>query len=44
MEGVLARRKAIALSFPFYSGFNNWSNEEVADAVQVHACAVSQFV
>ena len=43
MEGVLAGRKAIAISFPFFSGFNNWSEEEVADAVQVHACVVSQF-
>ncbi|KAK9826760.1 hypothetical protein WJX81_006820 [Elliptochloris bilobata] len=34
MEGVLAGRKAVAISFPFFNGFNNWSEEEVADAVQ----------
>ena len=43
MEGVLAGRKAVAISFPFFSGFNTWSNEEVVDAVQVHSCAVSKF-
>ena len=37
MEGVLAGRKAIAISFPFFGGFNNWSSEEVADAVRVRA-------
>ena len=39
MEGVLAGRKAVAISFPFFSGFNNWTSEEVTDAVRVRACA-----
>lgn len=35
VEGVLAGRKAIAISFPFFRGFSNWSKAEVDDAIQV---------
>lgn len=35
LEGVLAGRKAIAISFPFFRGFSNWSKAEVDDAIQV---------
>ena len=35
LEGVLAGRKAIAISFPFFRGFSNWSKAEVIDAIQV---------
>jgi hypothetical protein len=34
MEGALANRKAIALSYPFFNGFNNWTTQDIATAIQ----------
>ena len=35
MEGCLAGRKAVAISFPFFKGWNNWTPEEVDTSVKV---------
>lgn len=40
MEAAIAGRKAIAISFPFFSGWGNWTEDQVQTAVRV-AGAVS---
>lgn len=35
MEGAIAGRKAIAISFPFFHGWGRWTEEEVSAAVRV---------
>ncbi len=35
MEGAIAGRKAIAMSFPFFHGWGKWTDAEVAAAVRV---------
>lgn len=40
MEAAIAGRRAIAISFPFFSGWGNWSEEQMQAAVRV-AGAVS---
>lgn len=33
MEAAIAGRKSIAISFPFFSGWNNWTDDQVSAAV-----------
>ena len=35
LEGSITGRKAVAVSFPFFKGFDNWSTADVDTAVQV---------
>ena len=35
LEGSIAGRKAVAVSFPFFQGWDNWSAADVDTAVQV---------
>lgn len=35
MEAAIAGRKSIAISFPFFSGWNNWTDDQVSAAVAV---------
>ena len=35
MEGCLAGRRSIAISFPFFQGFHNWTDAEIGNAVKV---------
>ena len=43
MEGVIAGRKAVAVSFPFKDGFGNWSPEEVRTAMKKLRIVISGF-
>ncbi len=35
MEGALAGKMGIALSFPFFNGWENWTQEDIDSAIQV---------
>ena len=35
LEGAICGKKAIAISYPFFSGWNNWTDEQIMDAVNV---------
>jgi 5'/3'-nucleotidase SurE len=37
IEGVIAGRRAMAVSFPFKDGFGNWSREEVGSSPAARA-------
>lgn len=43
MEGALAGKLGIALSFPFFSGWENWTQEDIDSAVQVRTPAVNML-
>ena len=45
MEGALAGRRAIALSFPFFNGWSNWTPQDIDAAIQarMHACMHAAF-
>ena len=43
LEGTLAGRRAIAISFPFNSGWGNWPAEDVAAAVEVAARVTTEL-
>lgn len=40
MEGAIAGKMGIALSFPFFNGWENWTQEDIDSAVQVSTPAV----
>lgn len=35
MEGCIAGRRAVAVSFPFFQGWDNWTDADIDSAVQV---------
>ncbi len=35
LEGSIAGRKSVAISFPFFSGFGNWGQEDLEIALEV---------
>ena len=43
LEGALAGRRAIAISFPFNGGWGNWPSDEVAAAVEAAARVTTEL-
>ena len=43
MEGAIAGRRAIAISFPFFSGWNNWTPEQLGAATRVAGSVTEQL-
>ena len=35
LEGAISGRRAVAVSFPFFQGWDNWTDADVETAVQV---------
>ena len=40
LEGAIGGRKAVAVSFPFFSGWDNWTDTDINTAVRVGPCQV----
>ncbi|BDA43778.1 probable 5'-nucleotidase SurE [Coccomyxa sp. Obi] len=43
MEGALAGKMGIALSFPFFNGWENWTQEDIDSAIQVAGKVVTDL-
>ena len=43
MEAAIAGRRAIAISFPFFSGWDNWTPEQLAAAIRVAGLVTQQL-
>ncbi len=44
LEGSIGGRKAVAVSFPFFQGFDNWSTADIDSAVQVAPPPIPEFL
>ncbi|KAK9803155.1 hypothetical protein WJX72_005475 [[Myrmecia] bisecta] len=43
MEGAIAGRRAVAISFPFFTGWNNWTQDDINKAVKIAADVTQQL-
>ncbi len=43
MEAAVAGRRAIAISFPFFNGWGNWSEQEIDTAVNAAGAVTEQL-
>ncbi len=43
LEGALAGKKGVALSFPFFNGWENWNQEDIDSAIQVRVFCSLMF-
>eukprot|EP00884_Botryococcus_braunii_P007800 jgi/Botrbrau1/17020/Bobra.49_2s0076.1 len=43
LEGCISGRRAVAISFPFFGGWNNWTDEDLARALQAAGNVVKEL-
>ena len=43
MEAAIARRRAVALSFPFFDGWNGWTREQIDEAASISGDVVADL-
>ena len=44
MEGAILGRRAVAVSFPFFQGWDNWTDADVDSAVQVASTLIKALL
>ena len=44
LEGAISGRRAVAVSFPFFRGWDNWTDADVDSAVQVASTLIKALL